>query len=75
MHSGVKTLKGRCLLIHSDVLMSAVLTLAVQYKRETSLLCAATDQNHWVFGIRPSSGILENIKHKVSENGSVSVLT
>jgi hypothetical protein len=31
-------------------------------------------QNYWVFGLLPSSGILENIKHDVSETGSVSVL-
>jgi hypothetical protein len=26
-------------------------------------------QNYWVFGLRPSSGILETIKHNVSETG------
>jgi hypothetical protein len=26
-------------------------------------------QNYWVFGLFPSSGILENIKHDVSESG------
>jgi hypothetical protein len=31
-------------------------------------------QNYWDFGPYPSSGILEIIKHKVSENGFVSVL-
>jgi hypothetical protein len=31
-------------------------------------------QNHWVFGLCPSSGILETTKHNVSETGSVSVL-
>jgi hypothetical protein len=31
-------------------------------------------QNHWVFGLFSSSGILENIKHEVSETVSVSVL-
>jgi hypothetical protein len=30
-------------------------------------------QNYWVFGLFPSSGILENGKHDVSEAGSVSV--
>jgi hypothetical protein len=30
--------------------------------------------NYWVFGLFPSSGILENIKHDVSETGYVSVL-
>jgi hypothetical protein len=30
-------------------------------------------QNYWVFGLFPSSVILENIKHDVSETGSVSV--
>jgi hypothetical protein len=30
-------------------------------------------QNYWVFGLFPSSGILENRKH-VSETGYVSVL-
>jgi hypothetical protein len=32
-------------------------------------------QNYWIFGLFPSSGILENRKHDVSETGSVSVLT
>jgi hypothetical protein len=31
-------------------------------------------QNYWVFGVCPSSGILEIIKHNVSETGSVSFL-
>jgi hypothetical protein len=31
-------------------------------------------QNYWVFGLCPSSCILETIKHRVSETGSVSVL-
>jgi hypothetical protein len=31
-------------------------------------------QNYWVFGLRPSSGILETRKHNVSETGFVSVL-
>jgi hypothetical protein len=31
-------------------------------------------QNYWVFGPRPSSGILKTRKHNVSETGSVSVL-
>jgi hypothetical protein len=31
-------------------------------------------QNYWVFGRFPSSGILEDRKHDVSETGSVSVL-
>jgi hypothetical protein len=31
-------------------------------------------QNYWVFGLFPSSGILENRKHDVLETGSVSVL-
>jgi hypothetical protein len=31
-------------------------------------------QNYWVFGLFPSSGILETRKHDVSEIGSVSVL-
>jgi hypothetical protein len=30
--------------------------------------------DYWVFGLFPSSGILENRKHDVSETGSVSVL-
>jgi hypothetical protein len=29
-------------------------------------------QNYWVFGLCPSSGILETRKHDVSETGSVS---
>jgi hypothetical protein len=31
-------------------------------------------QNYWVYGLFPSSSILGNRKHDVSENGSVSVL-
>jgi hypothetical protein len=31
-------------------------------------------QNYWVFGLFPSSGILENRKHDVSETRSVFVL-
>jgi hypothetical protein len=31
-------------------------------------------QNYWGFGLFPSSGILRNRKHDVSETGSVSVL-
>jgi hypothetical protein len=31
-------------------------------------------QNYWLFGICPSSGILESKKYNVSETGSVSVL-
>jgi hypothetical protein len=31
-------------------------------------------QNYWIFGLCPSSGILETRKHNVSETGSVSVL-
>jgi hypothetical protein len=31
-------------------------------------------QNYWVFGLCPSSGILETRKHSISETGSVSVL-
>jgi hypothetical protein len=31
-------------------------------------------QNYWLFGLFPSSGILENSKQDVSETGSVSVL-
>jgi hypothetical protein len=28
-------------------------------------------QNYWVFGLSPSSGILQMIKHDVSETGPV----
>jgi hypothetical protein len=31
-------------------------------------------ETYWIFGLFPSSGILENRKHDVSETGSVSVL-
>jgi hypothetical protein len=31
-------------------------------------------QNYWVFGLCPSSGILETSKHNASETESVSVL-
>jgi hypothetical protein len=42
---------------------------------ETKLFRAARDiQNFWVFGLLPSSGILETKIHDVSETGSVSVL-
>jgi hypothetical protein len=37
-------------------------------------LSAIRTQNYWVFGLFPSSGILETTKHNVSETGSVSVL-
>jgi hypothetical protein len=32
-------------------------------------------QNHWVFGIFPSCGILKNRKHDVSETGSASEMS
>jgi hypothetical protein len=32
-------------------------------------------QNYWVFGLFPSSGILETRKHDISETGSPSVLS
>jgi hypothetical protein len=32
---------------------------------------SAVTQNHWVFGLHPSSGILKTWKYSVSENGSV----
>jgi hypothetical protein len=35
---------------------------------------SANIQNCWVFGLFPSSGILETRKHDVSETSSVSVL-
>jgi hypothetical protein len=39
------------------------------------VLCYIKDtQNYWVFGLFPSSGILENRKHDVLEAGSVSIL-
>jgi hypothetical protein len=31
-------------------------------------------QNYWVFGLRPSSGILETTEHNISETRSASVL-
>jgi hypothetical protein len=31
-------------------------------------------QNYWVFGLCPSSGILENRKHNILETGSVYIL-
>jgi hypothetical protein len=34
----------------------------------------STAQNYWVFGLFPSSGILETRKRDVSETGSVCVL-
>jgi hypothetical protein len=30
-------------------------------------------QNYWIFGLLPSSGILENRKHDVSKAGSVNI--
>jgi hypothetical protein len=38
------------------------------------LTVVCNTQNYWVFALFPSSGILETIKHDVSETGSVSVL-
>jgi hypothetical protein len=38
------------------------------------LTMAYNTQNYWVFGLFPSSGIVQNRKHDVSEAGSVSVL-
>jgi hypothetical protein len=35
---------------------------------------AYNTQSYWIFGIFPSSGVLETIKLDVSETGSVSVL-
>jgi hypothetical protein len=35
---------------------------------------SSSSQNYLVFGLCPSSGILEARKHNVSETGSVSVL-
>jgi hypothetical protein len=35
---------------------------------------AYNTQKYWVFGLFPSSYILENRKHNVSETGSASVL-
>jgi hypothetical protein len=32
-------------------------------------------QNYWVFGLFPSSGILDTRKHIIPESGSVSVLS
>jgi S-adenosylmethionine hydrolase len=31
-------------------------------------------QNYWIFGLSPSSGVLETRKHSVSETESVSIL-
>jgi hypothetical protein len=36
--------------------------------------CEQGNENYWVFGTFPSYGILETIKHDVSETRSVSVL-
>jgi hypothetical protein len=38
------------------------------------LISRVNFQNYWLFGFRPSSGILETRKHNVSETGSVPVL-
>jgi hypothetical protein len=42
--------------------------------QDTVLTMVYNTQNYWVFGLFPSSGILENIKHDVSEIESVSIL-
>jgi hypothetical protein len=44
----------------TDMLISVVPNLAIRYNKEASLLSTATVQNHWVFGLCPSSGIPEN---------------
>jgi hypothetical protein len=41
---------------------------------ERVLTMVYNTQNYWGFGLCPSSGILEAIKHNISEIGSVSVL-
>jgi hypothetical protein len=39
-----------------------------------SLSSKQSFQNYWVFGLFPSSGILESRKHNVLETGSISIL-
>jgi hypothetical protein len=38
-------------------------------QNNTSMLNINIIQNHWVFGLRPSSGILKTTEHKVLETG------
>jgi hypothetical protein len=45
------------------------------FRLERVLTMVYNTQNYWVYGFFPSSSILENRKHDVSESGSVSVLT
>jgi hypothetical protein len=45
---------------------------AVAQKKKPLSQMGKNIQNYWYFGLFPSSGILENRKHDVSETGSVS---
>jgi hypothetical protein len=56
---------------NADFAVDLTLIVTVMFIHEIQLWFA---QNYWVFGLRPSSGILETRKHNVSETGSVSVL-
>jgi hypothetical protein len=49
----------------------SLIILGEEHKLWDSSLCT---QNYWVFGLFPSSSILENRKNNVLEPGSVSIL-
>jgi hypothetical protein len=40
--------------------------------RQTDRQTCTFTQNYWVFGLRPSSNVLDSREHNVSETGSVS---
>jgi hypothetical protein len=44
-----------------------------QYLKKADVISKFNPPNCWVFGLRPSSGILKTKYHNVSENGTVSV--
>jgi hypothetical protein len=61
------------LLIRKSLSSSPQLVIILFYSTlQRKFFCMT--QNHWVFGLRPSSGILETRKHNVSETASVPVL-
>jgi hypothetical protein len=57
-------------------MLVTIKTLNVHLQNPTNLDVkrAIYAQNYWVFGLCPSSGILENREHEVSDTGTVSVL-
>jgi hypothetical protein len=66
---------GRLFWLHShDTNVCTCPTESERKRNGDSFNCYYYSQNYWVFGLLPSSGILENRKHDVSETGSVSAL-